>query len=140
MDFIRFEKVSIAEAKAVLDGDPAPPPPEKNWAHLRDANATKPTDLTEKAWQWVDALPKEIQPGGLIQRFPRITNRLAEVWRRPSQCEKYLDTLMLDQRGGRKGFPPDVVKEIALLKIHFNQQYINSQEQSDDVWGERIKE
>lgn len=136
MDFIPFEKVSLKEAKAALDGVPTPPAPERNWTHQRDTNAGKRIEVTEQAWSWIESLPKDVQPGGLIQRFPRIVNKLAEVWRRPAQCETYLDTLMLDQRGGRKGFPPDVAKEIALLKSHFNQRIPAPQE---DVWAERTK-
>lgn len=135
MDFIPFERVSLQEAKAVLDGDSAPPRIERNWTHARDASSAKNSDLTEQAWKWLDGLPQELQPGGLVQRFPRITNKLAELWRRPGNCEKYLDALILDHRGSRKGFPPDVAREIALLKTHLNQ---NTATQRVDIWGERI--
>ncbi|OGB26626.1 MAG: hypothetical protein A3I66_03530 [Burkholderiales bacterium RIFCSPLOWO2_02_FULL_57_36] len=134
MDFIPFEKVSLQEAKAVLDRDSAPSRPERNWSHARDGGTAKSMDLTEQAWEWLDALPKEIQPGGLVQRFPRIANKLAEQWRRPANCEKYLDALILDHRGSRKGFPPDIAGEIALLKTHLNR---NTVVQPSDIWGER---
>jgi hypothetical protein len=137
MDFIPFEKVSLKEAKAVLDGEPARPVPEKKWTHQRDIDAAKVTEITEQVWNWIESLPQEVRPGGLIQRFPRIANKLAEVWKRPAQCEKYLDTLMLDQRGGRKGFPPDVAMEIAHLKIYFNQRL--PEVQQTDVWLAHIR-
>lgn len=135
MDFIPFEKVSVQEAKAVLDGNRAVPLPEKNWSIARNASPAKNTDIIEMAWKWIDSLPKEVQPGSLIQRFPRIVNRLSELWPRPAQCEKYLDALIMDHRGSRKGFPPDVAAEIALLKIQLNQ---HATVRRADIWGERI--
>ena len=137
MDFIPFEKVSVQEARAVLDRESIPRPPEKNWLSARDTSAVKNTDLTEQAWQWLDALPKEVQPGGLVQRFPRITNKLAELWRRPVNCERYLDALILDQRGSRKGFPPDVVGEIAKLKMYLNRN--TAVQERADVWSQGLK-
>jgi hypothetical protein len=120
MDLIPFEKVSLTDAKAALDGKPAPLPAERNWAAVRDASGAKNTDLTRQAWEWLDALPRDMQPGGVIQRFPRIANKLAELWCRPTVCATYLDALILDQRGSRKGFPPDVAGELALLKTYLN--------------------
>jgi hypothetical protein len=137
MDFIPFEKVSVQEAKAALDGDKAVPPAEKNWAQMRDAGASNNAKLTEQVWVWVDGLPKEVQPENLVRRFPRIAIKLAELWRRPFQCDKYLDALILDQRGSRQGFPLDVAKELALLKTHLNW---NASQQKRDVWGERLDE
>lgn len=135
MDFIPFEKVSVEEARAILDRDKTPTRPEKNWSYARDAAAARNAELSEQAWNWLDALPQKIQPGGLVQRFPRITNKLAELWRRPTQCEKYLDALILDHRGSRKGFPPDIANEIASLKVHLNQ---HTTVPVFDIWGERI--
>lgn len=137
MDPIPFEKVSLEEAKAALDGNPALAPSSsvKNWVLLREAIGPNNSEITEQAWQWLDRLPKEIQPGGLVQRFPRITNKLAELWSKPLYCEKYLDALMLDHRGSRKGFPPDVAKEIADLKIHFMNHVLV---RHFGAWGERI--
>ena len=137
MDLIPFEKVSVQEAKAVLDRESTPRPPERNWVTARNTSDVKNTDLTEQAWQWLDALPKEVQPGGLVQRFPRITNKLAELWRRPVSCERYLDALILDHRGSRKGFPPDVVGEIAKLKTYLNQN--TGVQEHNDIWAGRLK-
>jgi hypothetical protein len=135
MDCIPFEKVTVQEAKAVMDG-PSVQTMERNWAATRSKEAgAKNAELTEQAWQWLDAIPVEIQPGGLVQRFPRITNKLAEVWNRPHQCERYLDALVLDNRGTRKGFPADVTAELAKLKVHYLSHVVV---QRFDAWGARI--
>jgi hypothetical protein len=133
MDSIPFEKVTVKEAKAVADG-PKVEEVQNNWAATRSKDG-KNSELTEAAWQWLDALPPEVQPGGLVQLFPRITNRLAEIWNRPHQCERYLDALVLDNRGDRKGFPLDVTVELGKLKGYYLSKVAV---QRFDAWGQRI--
>ncbi len=117
MDSIPFEKVTVQEAKAVADGPPVKVV-EKNWTLARGKDSLNP-DFTEEGWKWLDSLPPEVQPGGLVQLFPRIANKLAEIWNRPHQCERYLDALVLDNRGDRKGFPLDVAVELGKLKAYY---------------------
>lgn len=52
------------------------------------------------------------------QRFPRILGRLADLWG-SAALDAYLDSLMLNDRDGRQGFPPDVAMEIFhLISVH----------------------
>ena len=50
-------------------------------------------------------------PEAIAQNFPHILARLADLWG-SAALDAYLDGLMLDDRGGRHGFPPDVGMEI----------------------------
>ena len=43
-------------------------------------------------------------PEAIAQRFPHILARLADLWG-SAALDAYLDGLMLDDRGGRQGFP-----------------------------------
>jgi hypothetical protein len=52
----------------------------------------------------------------LGRHFPRIANSIAESWRRVARCEEYFDTLVVDSRGNRKGFPPEVARELIKLR------------------------
>lgn len=66
---------------------------------------------------WLGQLPRNVQPNDLVQNFPRIANRIAELWERPLQCEKYIDELLFDTRDNkRQGFPPKIAFEISYLK------------------------
>jgi hypothetical protein len=135
MDSIPFEKVTVQEAKEAAAG-PSTKVVERNWAATRSKDSdAKITDLTEQAWKWLDTLPPELQPGGLVQQFPRIANRLAEIWGRPLQCERYLAALVLDSRGTRKGFPSDVTAELAKLQMHYLTKVVV---QRFDTWGDRV--
>lgn len=77
--------------------------------------------LSDEAAQWLAQLPNNVQPNALLQKFPRIVNRIAALWGKPLQCEKYLNELIFDTREGtRQGFPPEVAFEISCLKALVN--------------------
>ena len=51
--------------------------------------------------------------------FPRIHQNLLALWG-TGQGEAYVDGLIVDERGNRKGFPPDVLRGLLVLqRIHF---------------------
>jgi hypothetical protein len=51
--------------------------------------------------------------------FPRIHERLVTLWG-SGPGETYLDGLIMDDRGNRQGFPPDVLRGLLVLqRIHF---------------------
>jgi hypothetical protein len=120
MDSIQFEKVSIVEAKAVLNEDDLRARQEKNWEHLR--RLPGPSDLKLKAstYSWLLTLPTEVWPLWLVKQFPRIANHFADVWGWPTACENLFVELLLDHRGTRKGFPVQVSREIMALKVYFD--------------------
>lgn len=49
-----------------------------------------------------------------IEDYPRICERILQLWGRP-ECEGYLNSLIIDTRGNRKGFPPGVMEELLYL-------------------------
>lgn len=57
-------------------------------------------------------------PATIERRFPHILARITDLWG-TSALDTYLDSLMLDDRGGRQGFPPEVATEIFhLISVH----------------------
>ena len=52
-------------------------------------------------------------------RYARLANRLAKAWKEPQKCERLLDDLMMNRRGGRKGFPLQVANELASLRDYY---------------------
>jgi hypothetical protein len=69
----------------------------------------------------------------LEQQFPRIAFRLVELWENVA-CGDYLRSLLMDDRGGRQGFPPEVVEELILLdSIHWSNADRNSM--NDGITG-----
>jgi hypothetical protein len=74
--------------------------------------------LTEATTTWLASLPVDVQPVKLARDFPRVANKLCELWKRPARFEPYISELLFDQRGGRQGFPLSVAIELAALKAH----------------------
>jgi hypothetical protein len=55
----------------------------------------------------------------LSARFPRVLNRIADVWSKPQQADRCFDELLLHSRGVRQGFPQAVISEIASLRHYY---------------------
>jgi hypothetical protein len=66
--------------------------------------------------KWAAGLPAAVQLPVLLQTLPRIANALARLWDDDAGLRQYLDELLTDNRGGRRGFPPDVHLELILLR------------------------
>ena len=79
--------------------------------------STSTEKLRDETITWLAQLPRNVQPTALVDQFPRIANRIAELWEMPLRCEKYVDELLFDTRdNSRQGFPPEVAFEISYLK------------------------
>jgi hypothetical protein len=120
MDSISFEKVSLQEAKAALEARDKVDKPKNAWAENRRLPSTEDMQLQSSTFKWIASLPRNVQPRQLALQFPRVANKLAQVWGQTSACERLLDELMVDNRGKRQGFPVQVASEIMALMVHFN--------------------
>jgi hypothetical protein len=127
---IEFEKVSFDEAKQALETklreDKA-----KGWHGERAPQPAEP--LFESTARRMETLPRTLRPVELAKTYPRIANRIADLWKRPSRCDAYFQTLMLDSRGRRQGFPPAVAMEISTLVAHYAKVYPYRHSIWDDV-------
>ena len=71
--------------------------------------------MSPQAWSWLESLPSEVRPKALVVQFPHVVNQLALLWRSDADCLHHLRNLMIDERGGRRGFPVAVADEISKL-------------------------
>jgi hypothetical protein len=113
---LEFERISVEEAAKAIERT-VRPGKVKDWEGER--KPTPPEPLSKAAATWLVSLPFPVRPNDLACQFPRIANRLCELWKRPAQCDAYIRTLIIDERGGRKGFPPAVAKELSSLAAHY---------------------
>jgi len=94
----------------------------RDWASVRKsspANFMLPASL-----KWFAALPFDTRPMALVTQYPRIANLLALQWTKPSACRAYFDDLLVDRRGGRRGFPPDVQRDLFALHEYHLKRYL----------------
>jgi hypothetical protein len=80
--------------------------------------------------RWYASLPTDAQPQVLCATFPRILNCLAAGWNDRDRTLRYFDDLLTDRRGGRKGFPADVLEELHRLKTFY--EALNPA--ANDIW------
>lgn len=117
--FSRLPKVEPAVPLSAADGLPAPSEPNAHTpcaALRRTLPREQDRSLTSQARQWLRRLPARQRPLALCSMYPRLANRLAEVWDDPTQIDAVFDELMIDQRGGRMGFAPLIASE--LMRLH----------------------
>ncbi|MGZ5798865.1 MAG: hypothetical protein ACXWJG_18275, partial [Caldimonas sp.] len=61
-------------------------------------------------------IPSSLLPKHLCRLHPHLANRFAEAWGDKDRIEALVDDLLIDRRGGRKGFTPRVGMEIEQLE------------------------
>ncbi len=90
---------------------------QTSWVGRRKAQPVEV--LLPATRRWLDALPKEIRPRALAEQFPRLANLIAVNWNSPHDCSAFISSLLVDQRGGRRGFPGDVSQDIQNLRMYY---------------------
>jgi hypothetical protein len=90
---------------------------QSEWAGRRKAQpANVILPLTRR---WINSIPTEFRPQTLPIRFGRIANLLAATWDNPKECTAYISSLLHDDRGGRQGFPPEVMQDLRDLRVYY---------------------
>jgi hypothetical protein len=86
---------------------------------LRAAADDSDHRLRDRTLKWLAALPPDLRPIVTGRDYPRIVNRISDLW---SQCEYtrlHFQSLLVDRRTGRSGFPPEVGRELEALQHHY---------------------
>ena len=99
-----------------LRKDLAPPPAQ--------TRALVPSpELTGNALRLLVILNTHVALTELPTNFPRVLNRIADVWNRPAFADQLFDELMLDARGARQGFSLAVIGELIRLRDYHLKRY-----------------
>jgi hypothetical protein len=80
---------------------------------------TSPEPLELRAQRLLASLPYALRMPVTRQRFPHVVNRIAADWEVPARLLRLMDELLIDQRGGREGFPFETVLELTSLREYF---------------------
>jgi ankyrin repeat protein len=87
--------------------------------------------MNEKLLQLLEGR-EELYPILLEKEFPRILNRILQLWDSP-EIDHYFNELLIDSRGDRQGFPPRIASEIIQLNLA-NARYKQHPVNANDVW------
>lgn len=120
-DAINFEITDFAEARRALDEPPsgvaevATFSPD-HWEQRRRRPHPQDRALTGMTIDWFLELPPELRPRELCERYPRVANMVAAAWSKAEVRASVLNSLLVDARGRRNGFPVKVRIEIVALQ------------------------
>jgi hypothetical protein len=78
-----------------------------------------PARLSGEALRLLVKLDTKVSLHELSAQFPRVLNRIADVWSKPQQVDRCFEELLLHSRGVRQGFPQAVIHEIASLRHYY---------------------
>lgn len=73
-------------------------------------------------------------PRNLEAKFARILHRIMELWGKPA-LDDYFSQIMIDDRGDRQGFPPEVVAELLMLSLMHYEEMEAENNKEEDIWA-----
>ena len=86
---------------------------------LRRSRAEPSNIALPRTLEWAFKLPRDVQPQELIRSFGRVANLLATSWDDAEATVACLHELLVDTRGCRRGFPPNVTNELLALQTYY---------------------
>lgn len=121
-DTFDFQIIDLEDARKTLNEAPQTAP-QSGWVQhepARPVRAPAPAvaadPLPRQTVRWIVSLPAEARPLHLFKLYPHIGNRLAEYWADPVLAQNFFDQLLMDNRGGRQGFPKEVFDDLMRLQ------------------------
>jgi hypothetical protein len=76
-------------------------------------------ELDKRSKLILDSLPSDVRPKITAAKFPHIMNLVSGSWHEPKAFVQTLDELLIDDRGGRAGFPFDIIVELTDLREYY---------------------
>ena len=121
-DALDFEPTDFSVARRALDELPAGLEAARqaraaNWERRRRPPLPSDHAIAGKTVDWILKLDPNARPHRLAEATPRIVNALADRWHDPVAAAAYVTDLLIDRRGRRRGFPPEIKKELVMLHL-----------------------
>ena len=112
---------SVAANQSVAATDANPPGHQDNGpgAHAARRAILAYDPLQERTFKWLATLPAEVRPMATARQYPRIANRIGELWGNCEYSRLYMQGLLKDRRSGRKGFPALIRRELETLQTYY---------------------
>ena len=110
----------------------SPSPP----VHLRRSQPDE--TLLPSTAHWLASLPTAARPLALPALFTRIANRLAAYWGNPLALEPYLAQLLTAEPHRRRGFPPEVLRELQIIHALHVAQSMDLASRGMDAGGSAV--
>ena len=82
----------------------------------RGAANVKESRLRTRTFKWLATLPAHVRPMTTARQYARIANRIGDLWPHCEFTRLYFQSLLIDRRPGREGFPSAVRYELEVLQ------------------------
>jgi hypothetical protein len=86
---------------------------------LRGAVNVKESRLRTRTFKWLATLPAHVRPMATARQYARIANRIGDLWPHCEFTRLYFQSLLIDRRPGREGFPSVVRYELEVLQDYY---------------------
>ncbi len=90
-----------------------------DWQALRHAIDPNDNIVHNRTVKWLASLPVDVRPMVTGHRYPRLLNRIAYLWGHCEYTRLHFQSLLIDRRKGRKGFPLEVRRELEVLQHYY---------------------
>jgi ankyrin repeat protein len=77
-------------------------------------------------------------PHKLDELYPRIVDKIVELWRDPENLEAYFQELMIPDRHERQGFPPQIASELFTFSNAYEKMVALAKSRGD-CWGNEVE-
>lgn len=131
----RYRPDELRTPSAVKSAAASTAASDEQYRHLRrnqPVNTPLPATRT-----WFASLPTDLKPAALMASYARIANVIAATWTEPKELVPYMDSLLTDRRGNRRGFPADVLRELMALALHA--QNVVPRRLDASAWGDAVR-
>jgi len=90
-----------------------------DWQAARRAVDPGDDVLQYRTIKWLATLPSGLRPIATGRLYPRIVNRIGDLWSHCEYTRLHFQTLLIDRRKGRGGFPSEVKAELEALQRYY---------------------
>jgi hypothetical protein len=97
--------------------------PTSDWEAARRKAAPEKGELHDRTFKWLATLPVDLRPMSTAQKYPRIVNKISDLWGHCEYTRLYFQSLLVDRRKGRRGFPLDVKRELLALQQYYFENF-----------------
>jgi hypothetical protein len=89
------------------------------WDAMRRAPRRTDVDLRHRTFKWLATLPVHLRQMNTARQYPRIVNRMGDLWSHCEYTRLHFQSLLIDRRSERQGLPPEVIQEIIALQTYY---------------------
>ena len=114
---VEMRMASAQGAETTAAGAAATPPPTLRLAPIPPrppVDALPDLSLLDEKLEQKKGPAQKIDVRSALEDYPRICARVQQLWG-TTECEGYLNTLVIDTRGNRQGFPAPMMEELLYL-------------------------